>query len=139
MIDAQDIIDHLVANNIPATWVEDINTNVQEDVDVTSIGVGDTRITAKNASDVYEIGDYNRNQNGSNLVQGFEIHIVCPKDQFRTTWITVYNLLNGYNPEPREKLHSGLTYNHGGKVSCGDRKYHIDNWNIGFPTNKVLI
>jgi len=139
MIDLQNVIDYLYTNNIEVRWVGDINTNTQEEVTLTEIALGYTLITAKNASDVYEIGDYNRNQNGSNLVQGIEVHIVCPKEDFRTLWITIYNLLNGYNPEPNEKLHSGFTYNHGGKVSCTDRIYHIDNWNIGFPTNKVLI
>lgn len=139
MIDVQDIINHLVANGINA--VELLNTATDEpEISTVQVQVGDTRITAKNANEVYELGDYNRNQNGSNLVQGFEVHIKCPKAQFRATWITIYNLLNGYNPEPAEKLHSGLTYFHGGKVSTTDTtKYHIDNWNIGFPTNKVLI
>ena len=80
------------------------------------------------------------NTNGENLVQNFEIHIVCSVSAFRTVWINVYKSLIGWNPVATEIYHSGFTFAQGGKMGISNSKlWDVSVWRIGFPTNQGLV
>jgi len=79
------------------------------------------------------------NKHGENIVQTFEIHIVCANADFKTIWVDIYEALIGQNPAPSEKQHTGFTYAQGGKMGRSNGKlWNVDLWRIGFPTNKQL-
>jgi hypothetical protein len=77
---------------------------------------------------------------GENLIQTFEVHIVCDIKNFREVWIKHYNALIGWNPIAEEVRHSGFTYAQSGKMGLSNGKYwEAILWRIGFPTTTQLL
>jgi hypothetical protein len=138
MIDVADVIAYLDTNT---SYVVEQGTDIIPDIESASttpiIRVGYTTITNKNPNDTLEYDVVNTN--GEDLVQGFEIHIVCDPAVFRSTWITIYKLMIDWVPYPVDQVHSRFTYKNGGRMGRNVRIWHLDNWNVAFPTNIVLI
>lgn len=80
------------------------------------------------------------NTQGENLVQTFEFHIVCDINNLRSIWVELYQKFIGWYPIESEKYHTGFTYRQGGKMGLvGNRILWVDLWNVGFPTNTILM
>ena len=76
---------------------------------------------------------------GEDLVQTFEVHILDTLDNFRATWVLLFNNLTGKNIDPDEVYYSGFTYAQGGKMGLSNGKIvWVDLWRIGFSTTKPL-
>lgn len=138
MIDIQTVIDYLTLNTpYRVEAAKDTLPNYQDIVDLPVVYVGYATIDSKNPKAPIEHSLFNTN--GEDLVQGFEIHIVCQIANFSAIWVTLYKVLIGWNPEFTEKYHSGFTYAQGGKMGLSNSKFwHVDIWKIGFPTNLKL-
>lgn len=137
MIDVQTVVDYITAGtSYTAKIAPDVIPNLHENPTATEIFVGYTTITQKSPSTTLEYGVVNTN--GEDLVQGFEIFILTPVTSFRTVWIAVYQLMTAWTPVASDKVHTRFTYNNGGRQATNVRMCHVDNWNIAFPTNKVL-
>lgn len=137
MIDVQTVIDYLTANtsyNIKVAT--DVLPNIQEVAALPEVYVGYSTIKAKDLHRPLELNVLN--SNGENLVQSFEIHIVCPVAMFHSVWITVFKTLVTWNPEPTERMHTGFTYTEGGKMGSNVRFWHVDVYAVGFPTGLAL-
>lgn len=138
MIDIQVVLDYLALNTpYRVEFAKDTLPNFQDIVDLPVIFVGYATIDSKNPRAPIEHSLFNTN--GEDLVQAFEIHIVCQTASFSTIWKNVYTKLIGWNPDYTEKYHSGFTYSQGGKMGLSNSKFwHVDIWKIGFPTNSKL-
>jgi hypothetical protein len=100
------------------------------------IYIGYSSVTSKNPSAPIEHDLYN--MYGEDLVQSFDIHIVCKQADLVTIWKNVYKNLIGYYPVATEESHTGLTYSQGGVVGISnDNLWWLDRYNIGFPTVAV--
>jgi hypothetical protein len=103
------------------------------------ITVNYSSIVSKNPEAPIEHDIYNTY--GEDLVQVYDLQILCLEDEFHTIWRTVYKALIGYTPSATisgTEATSGFTYAQGvvmgisnGKVQWGER------WRIGFPTIPV--
>jgi hypothetical protein len=141
MISEEALITFLQAQPTTKDYIIEVAENVlenwQETDELPIIYVGYATLDSKFPNQPIESTIFNRH--GENIVQTFELHIVCASADFRDTWVDLYNALIGENPEPSEKIHSGFTYAQGGKMGRSNGKiYHIDLWRIGFPTNRKL-
>lgn len=117
---------------------KDILPNLQEATDLPIVYVGYGTIDSKEPNVPLESTIFNTN--GENLVQSFELHIVCAVSDFRAVWINIYNALLGWNPIATEIYHSGFTFAQGGKMGLSNNKlWDVSIWRIGFPTSTQLI
>jgi len=80
---------------------------------------------------------------GDDLVQSFDIQIICAQADLPTIWKAVYTCLVGQHPTPTVSglaSTSGLTYSQGGMIGlANDRVFWLDRWRIGFPTTNASI
>ena len=78
-------------------------------------------------------------ENGEDLVQGFDIQIICLEEDLVATWRTVYKAWIGKNPNPLEEAFSGFTYQQGGVLGIDNgRICWLDKVSIGFPVVNVF-
>ena len=109
---------------------------LQEILDLPILYVGYATIDSKNPSTPIEYNVFNTH--GEDLVQSFDIQIVCKPADLETIWKTVYTKLIGWNPIGQEVHHSGFTYAQGGVMGLANGNlWWIDRWRIGFPTLEV--
>jgi hypothetical protein len=102
-------------------------------VNLPIIYIGYSTVISKNPTASIEHDIFN--MNGEDLVQGFDIQIVCKQTDLVTIWKNVYKNLIGYNPLAIEYNHSGLTYVQGGVIGVSnDNLWWLDRWHLGFPT-----
>lgn len=100
------------------------------------IFIGYGGVEAKNPRSPIEFDLFNLH--GEDLVQTFDIQIVCEAANLSTIWKTIYPKLIGWNPVLAEANYSGLTYSHGGVIGMDNsRLWWIDKWKIGFPVVSV--
>jgi hypothetical protein len=80
------------------------------------------------------------NQHGEDLVQTFDIQIVCPTIDFSSVWSSIYSQLYGWNPTSNEVNASGFVKGEGGKLGIVNGNLHwVDRWMISFPTLNVAL
>lgn len=107
--------------------------DLTEFVDLPVIYVGYATIDSKNPTSPIEHSFFNLH--GEDLVQGFDVQIVCDIDSLATIWKNCYTSLIGFNPIPGEEYRSGFTYSQGGMIGISNgRIWWLDRWKIGFPT-----
>ena len=113
--------------------------NLQELAELPIIYIGYASIDSKNPSAPVEYDLFN--QYGEDLVQSFDIQIVCNAAELSSIWKKVYTALIGYTPTATLSSMasvSGFTYAQGGVMGMvNDRLWHLDRWRIGFPTTNV--
>ena len=137
MIDVQTVIDYIKANTtFDVQLAQDIQPNLQETFALPQVFVGYSTIKSKFPNQIRELDVLN--SNGEDLVQAFEIQIVCEQSNFRAIWITLFKLLITWNPIPTEIMHTGFTYQLGGKMGSNVRFWWTDVYVIGFPTGLSL-
>lgn len=138
MIDTSAIITLILAGNSDwaaeqVTRAKEIEGNLQSILDLPMIYVGFATIESLHPNLPIEKNVFNTH--GENLIQSFDISIVCLEQDLTATWIKVYKSLIGKNPNPAERMRTGLTYAQGGKAAISNGKiWHVDRWRIGFPT-----
>ena len=139
MIDVQTLIAKLDADtSYTITAAKYREPEFQEVTELPIIYVGYNGISSKDPHSPVEKTIFN--SVGEDLVQSFEIQIVCEVANFSGIWKTIYATLIGYNPVESEKYHSGFTYARGGVMGLSNGKlWHVDVWNIGFPILIPLI
>jgi hypothetical protein len=137
MIDVQVLITKLKAEtNYTVELARVREPELQEVVDLPIIYIGYASIDSKNPSAPIEHTLFNTH--GENLVQSFDIQIVCKSSDLPTIWKTIYTKLITWNPEPLEQYHSGFTYSQGGVMGLANGNlWWLDRWKIGFPTLEV--
>lgn len=140
MMDISVILDRLQASTTyTVELVRAREPNLPELTSLPIIYVGYSTIDSKNPSAPIEYDLFN--QYGEDLVQSFDIQIVCTASELSTIWKKVYTALIGYTPTFSQSSGasvSGLTYAQGGVMGIvNDRLYWLDRWRIGFPTTNV--
>jgi len=140
MLDVQLVVNKIKA--FPATSLYTVeHSRIKEPAlsELTSlpiIYVGYHTIDSKNPTVPIEHDLFN--QHGEDLVQTFEVQIVCEVKNFSTIWKNVYKSLIGWHPDVVELQHTGMTYAQGGVMGLeNSRLWHLDRWKIGFPTVNV--
>lgn len=137
MINVQTIIDKLKADTTYTIELARVREpELQEAITLPIIYVGYASIDSKNPSAPQELTMLN--SHGEDLVQSFDIQIVCKGTALPTIWKAVYSALIGYNPVPNEAMHSGFTYSQGGVMGLANGNlWWVDRWRIGFPIVNV--
>ena len=111
--------------------------DLAETSDLPTIYIGYGTIDSKNPNGAIEYDIYS--MNGEDLVQSFDIQIVCKQKDLVTIWKTIYKVLIGWNPVLLEGNYSGLTYAQGGVIGISnDNLWWLDRWRIGFPVTTIL-
>ena len=134
MIDVSAIITKLQTDtaytvSLPRTREFDL----QELYELPLIYVGYSAIDSKHPTSPIEYDLFN--QHGEDLVQTFDVQIVCRVTELTTIWKNVYTSLIGFNPSPNEEIRSGLTYGQGGVMGLANSNlWWLDRWRLGFPT-----
>ena len=101
------------------------------------IYVGYGTIDSKNPNQPIELDTYS--MNGEDLVQSFDIQIVCKEIDLKTIWTATFKALIGWNPVTVEQMHSSMTYSQGGVIGISnDNIWWLDRYRIGFPTTIPL-
>ena len=137
MINVQTIIDKLKADTTYTIELARVREpELQEAIALPIIYVGYASIDSKNPAAPQELTMLNLH--GEDLVQSFDIQIVCKGTALPTIWKAVYSALIGYNPVPNEAMHSGFTYSQGGVMGLANGNlWWVDRWRIGFPIVNV--
>jgi hypothetical protein len=137
MINIQVLIDRLKAEtNYTVELARVREPELQETIALPIIYVGYASVDSKNPSAPQEFTMLNLH--GEDLVQSFDIQIVCKGTALPTIWKAVYSALVGYNPVPNEAMHSSFTYSQGGVMGLANGNlWWVDRWRIGFPTVNV--
>lgn len=137
MINVQTIIDKLKTDTTYTIELARVREpELQEAITLPIIYVGYASIDSKNPSAPQELTMLN--SHGEDLVQSFDIQIVCKGTALPTIWKAVYSALIGYNPVPNEAMHSGFTYSQGGVMGLANGNlWWVDRWRIGFPIVNV--
>lgn len=140
MLDVQLVIDKI--KSFPATSLYTVEHSRIKEPALTELSnlpiiyVGYHSIDSKNPTVPIEHDLFN--QHGEDLVQTFEIQIVCEVQTFSTIWKNVYKSLIGWHPDVVELQHTGMTYAQGGVMGLeNSRLWNLDRWKIGFPTVNV--
>lgn len=138
MIDINAFVSFLQANvSYDIRLAKEVQVNMLDDYELPAVFVGYAAVDSKDPNIPLESTIFNTN--GEDLVQSFEIQIVCNMTDFRSIWVNLYNALIGKNLIPTEVYHTGFTYSQGGRMGLSNgRFWWVDIWKIGFPTNKVL-
>ena len=137
MIDIQVLIDKLKAETTYTVELARVREpELQEISGLPVIYVGYATIDSKNPSAPIELTMFNTH--GEDLVQSFDIQIVCKSADLPTIWKNIYTKLITWNPQPLERHHSGFTYSQGGVMGLANGNlWWLDRWRIGFPTLEV--
>lgn len=137
MIDVNILISKLQAETTYTVELARVREpELQEITDLPIIYIGYATVDSKNPTSPIEHDLYNLH--GEDLVQSFDIQIVCRAENLPTIWKNIYSKLIGYNPTPNENMHSGFTYSQGGVMGLANGNlWWIDRWKIGFPTVNV--
>jgi hypothetical protein len=137
MINVQVLIDRLKAEtNYTVELARVREPELQETIALPIIYIGYASVDSKNPSAPQEYTMLN--SHGEDLVQSFDIQIVCKGTALPAIWKAVYSALVGYNPVPNEAMHSGFTYSQGGVMGLANGNlWWVDRWRIGFPTVNV--
>jgi hypothetical protein len=81
------------------------------------------------------------NNYGEDLVQSFDIQIVCLEADLPTIWKRLYSNIIGKTPTTTLtglSAASGFTYAQGGPIGISNGKlWWLDRWRISFPTTNV--
>lgn len=113
--------------------------NLQEPGELPIIYVGYASIESKDPNAPIEYDLFN--QYGEDLVQTFDIQIVCSASTLPVIWKKVYTVLIGHTPTvtlSSTSSASGFTYAQGGVMGIVNTNlWWIDRWRIGFPTTNV--
>ena len=142
MIDVEFLID-LVSTNTDYTveYAKNILVNLENLIDLPKIYIGYATIDSTNPNAPIEHDTYSTH--GEDLVQSFDIHIICLVENYPEIWRNVYSVLIGQHPTATlsgQASTSGLTYGQGGVVGLSNGKqWTTDRWRIGFPTFNVLV
>lgn len=140
MLDVQLVIDRIkISQSTSLYTVEPSRIKepaLTELINLPIIYVGYHKLNSKNPTVPIEHDLFN--QHGEDLVQTFELQIVCEIRNFSTIWKNIYKTLIGWHPDIVELQHTGMTYSEGGVMGLeNSRLWHIDRWKIGFPTVNV--
>lgn len=74
-------------------------------------------------------------QHGENLIQSFDIHLVCNKEDLPTLFIDVHKALAGKVPVGQVQDSIGLTFAQGGLIGKNNEIcYWLSRYRIDFPT-----
>lgn len=75
------------------------------------------------------------NQFGQDLVQDFDVQIVCMEEDLPRIWNKLYQNIVGKNLQPLESQSTGFSYKQGGVLGLDNgRIWHLDRWSLAFPT-----
>lgn len=137
MIDTSTVINLIIAGttltSAQVVRAKETEDNLQNQSEIPMVYVGFATIDSKNPSKPIDHNMFN--YHGEDLLQSFDITIVCNEASLVTLWRAVYKSLIGQNPNANEKLRTGFTYVQGGKVAITNGKiWHMDRWRIGFPS-----
>ena len=140
MIPLQVIIDRLEAETtytvLTARTIETEDYSLGE---LPIITVNYSAILSKNPEAPIEHDIYN--EYGEDLVQVYDLQILCLHDEFPDIWRTVYKALIGYTPSATVSgtaATSGFTYAQGIVMGIANNKLQWgERWRIGFPTVPV--
>jgi len=100
--------------------------------------VGFRGIDSRNPTTPESFSNYE--QNGENLIQTFDVQIVCDEIQLPVIWRKVYKSLAGKSTQPLEEQFSALTYQKGGVLGLENgRMWHLDRWGVQFPSANPFI
>jgi len=102
------------------------------------IFVGYGNIVSKNPTAPIEYDIYD--MHGENLVQYFDIQIVCNREDLPTVWIAIYAAIIGKNPVLAETDRSGFTLAESGPMGFSNSSiWWVSRWIIGFPTVFTIV
>lgn len=142
MIDTNDVIALIISGTVGTSTAltnanvvraKELEQNLQPTAALPMVFVGYATIRSKHPEAPIERPVFNTY--GEDLVQSIDVVLMCPETQLVQLWTNIYAALIGQNPNPAERMHTGFTYNQGGKVALTNGKMvWIDRWNIGFPT-----
>ena len=81
------------------------------------------------------------NSYGEDLIQTFQVQIVCVQSDLPEIWRNVYTALKGYTPVPTNTSTaavSGLTFKAGATQQSNNKIWDVSHWCIAFPSVNVL-
>lgn len=139
MIDLQVVIDRISSQtNYDVERARSIEPNLQDIATLPVVYVGYFSIDARSPSapiayDLYDLY-------GEDLVQTFDIQIVCTITDLPTIWKAVYSSLIGYTPTSTTSSlasTSGFTFAQGATQQSNGKVWDVSRWKIGFPTANV--
>ena len=139
MIDSQILIDRISSQTGYAVEAaRSTEPNLQDIATLPIIYVGYFSIDSKNPSAPIEYDLYN--DYGEDLVQTFDVQIVCAFLDLPTIWKKVYSSLIGYTPTvtlSSTASASGFTFAQGATQQSNGKVWDVSRWKIGFPTANV--
>ena len=137
MIDVQVLVDKLQTDtSYTIELAKAKEPDLQEAVTLPILYIGYMDINSKHPHMPQELTMLH--SHGEDLVQSFDIQIVCKAVDLPTIWKTIYSSLIGYNPSPNEIMHSAFTYSQGGVMGLANGNlWWVDRWRIGFPVVDV--
>lgn len=133
MFSEQDVITLLASLPYTVALSKGKEVELTEEYADPKVYVGYGHIVSRNPSapidhDIYDI-------HAENLVQYFDIQIVCNREDLPTVWKKVYTTLIGQNPIPLEITRSGFTLAESGPMGLSNSSvWWVSRWIIGFPT-----
>jgi len=139
MIDSQVVIDRISSQTgYTVERARSIEPNLQDIAILPIVYVDYFSIDAHSpnapiAHDLYDLY-------GEDLVQTFNIQIVCAYNDLPTIWKKVYASLIGYTPTSTTSSlasTSGFTFAQGATQQSNGKVWDVSRWKIGFPTANV--
>ena len=120
-----------------ADYLRDKQPTLTEAIDLPIIGVGFYDLNSKSPTTPAAMEFYQ--MTGENLVQGFDVQIICEQKDLVVIWREVFKALVGTNEEPIDEQFSGLTYASGGVIGFDNGRINwLDRYRIDFPTINVI-
>ena len=112
--------------------------NLLENAEMNVIYVGYSTIYNKTPTRTVEYSFYN--SHGEDLVQSFDVSIVCLRKDIPKIWGDCFRALIGKNPIPAEADRGGLTLAESGPMGfTNNAVWWLNRWNIGFPTVYTIV
>lgn len=112
--------------------------NLLEVSEMNIIYVGYSTIYNKSPNRTVEYSFYN--SHGEDLVQSFDVSIVCLRKDLPKIWRDSFAALIGKNPIPEEADRGGLTLAESGPMGFSNNAvWWLNRWNIGFPTVYTIV
>ena len=138
MFDSASIITRLeTETRYTVERLKDKQISLSKTVELPLIYVGFASLDSDDPSIPGALNNYD--QHGEDLIQAFDIQIVCLEDELVTVWRAIHTAIIGWNPQPLEEQFSGFTYKQGGMIGLENgRLWWLDRWQIAFPTMNVF-
>jgi len=133
MFSEQDVMTLLSSLPYTVSLAKGKEMELTEEYAPPKIFVGYGNVSSRNPTAPIDFDIYDAH--GENLVQYFDIQVVCNRSDLPTVWKAVYAALIGKNPIPLETDRSGFTLAESGPMGFSNSSiWWISRWIIGFPT-----